>query len=137
LDDDVLHGVAVPESTPIPAPQGQSAAAYAERLNLTPPQMTQRAEEWPVLWLLPDALDAVYASMRKRLHSSGQALSLARSLGDVQVWSDAPDRSAELTARLTRRVQMLRAMQDRWARGVSHPFRWEDVEASDAVTETF
>lgn len=137
LEDDVVHGVAVPDHTPVPAPEGRSASEYAELLDLTPPQMTQRAEEWPILWLLPDALDAVYASMRKRLYSSGQVLSLARTLGDVQVWSDSPERSSEFTSRLTRRVEMLRAMQARWARGVSHSFQWEDVEKSGMVSDVF
>lgn len=136
-EDGQLHGVAIPEYRPVPAPEGRNANAYAAALELTPPRMEQRVEEWPLLWLLPDSLEAVHAAMTQRLISAGQVLSLATSLGDVQVWGASPEVSAQLTVRVKQRAQMLRAMQDRWTLGVSRSFRWQDVEDSGAVTEIF
>lgn len=135
--EDAVHGVAIPEHRPVPAPEGRSAEEYAKLLALTPPRMEQRVEEWPLLWLLPNSLDAVHAAMTQRLVSSGQVLSLTASLGDTQVWGESTNVSADLSARLRRRAQMLRAMQERWARGVSRPFRWADVETSEMVTDAF
>lgn len=137
LQEETLPRIEIAEYQPTPAPKGRNAEEYARALKLQAPRMKQNAQEWPLLWLLPDALDAVHSAVTQRLVSVGQTLSLIQSLGDEQIWRETEHSPAELSARVQRRVNMLQAVQKRWSRGVSQAFRWQDVENSGEVTDAF
>lgn len=130
-------GVSVPERKLVPKPGDVSAGEYAELLGVAKPSLHTTPAAWPVLWLMPDELDAVHSVHMRRLETSGQVLGSAHRLGNTVVWGFDNRRSDTLTARLERRLDALRRLQIRWLRGTGREFRWEDVEKSGAISSTF
>lgn len=79
----------------------------------------------------------MYQAYCQQVVEVGPALRLVKTLGAGRLWGMTEAEGASLTARLQIRQTMLDAMVQRWQQGQPGVVRWEQVEASGAVTDTF
>lgn len=121
----------------IAKPRGNDPQQWAKALNIPQASLRTSSRAWPLLWLLSDELDAVYAAYKLRVTEAGPALSYARGPQASMLWGCPAADAEALTARLQRRVRVVDGVVTRWQQGQPGVVRWEHVDASGAVTENF
>jgi DNA repair exonuclease SbcCD ATPase subunit len=123
---------AVPEAPePIPDPANTTPKEYARAVGALPPDGFEQTSLWNLYVVAYDDLDALAVCLRHRLSRVGPWRE-ARRTGRTPRGID--DRAA---SRFDKRCAIAEAVARAWSIGRGRPVKWDDVEASEAVSDRY